>query len=91
MSHTPGPFGTEYWKSAICPAIGFVGTFPESRDERRSNARLIAAAPELLDALKAMLKMYCELVNSGDCGDWSPEEDEEVIAARAAIAKAEGE
>lgn len=49
---------------------------------------LIAAAPDLLTALQAMTDRYCELVDSGDCGFWNSSEDEEVIAARAALSKA---
>ena len=55
-----------------------------------ANARLIAAAPELLDALREMLDRYVSLANSGDAGFWNPETELEVKAARAAIAKAEG-
>ena len=54
-----------------------------------ANARLIAAAPETLEAAKALLEHYLSLANSGDCGFWDPEEEEQVIAVRAAIAKAE--
>lgn len=57
-----------------------------------ADARLIAAAPELLAALKA-----CEdrlaLVLECDCDDDKPEDTETIAAfaaARAAIAKAEG-
>lgn len=53
-----------------------------------ADANLIAAAPDLLEALNGMISMYCELINSGDAGYWNPEEVPEVIAARAAIAKA---
>ncbi|MFN7611738.1 MAG: hypothetical protein ACK5QX_12520 [bacterium] len=57
---------------------------------RRANARLIAAAPDLLTALQDLLDHYLELANSGDCGAWDPEPEPQVIAARAAIAKARG-
>lgn len=50
---------------------------------------LIAAAPELLDALRAITKRYVDLAGSGDCGFWNPEEEPEVIAARAALEKAD--
>jgi hypothetical protein len=56
--------------------------------ECEANGRLIAAAPELLEALEAMTRMYASLVESGDCGFWNPEEVDEVRAARAAIARA---
>lgn len=55
-----------------------------------ADARLIAAAPELLESLTALLEHYVELVNCGDCGKWNPENESEVLAARSAIAKATG-
>jgi hypothetical protein len=54
------------------------------------DARLIASAPELLSALEAVTKAYVELVQSDYPPSWSAEKDSEVIAARAAIAKAKG-
>lgn len=45
---------------------------------------------ELLEALKDLTDHYVELINSGDCGAWDVEEEPKVIAARAAIQKAEG-
>ena len=53
-----------------------------------ANARLIAAAPELLEALQGFLDMYVRLVNNDGSGACDPEYDPHVIAARAAIAKA---
>lgn len=47
-------------------------------------------AVELLEALQGMLERYVSLVNSGDAGFWDCETEPEVIAARAAIAKAGG-
>lgn len=52
---------------------------------REANARLIAAAPDLLLALDDLLFAYCDPGNQG--GD----HDDKVEAARAAIAKARGE
>jgi len=46
---------------------------------------------DLLEALEEITKMYCDMINSGDCGNWNPETDKEVIKARAAIAAARGE
>jgi len=54
MTHTPGPWivfngGVSVWANG-----GYIKQhFPEApRDERHANARLIAAAPELLEACK---------------------------------------
>jgi predicted nuclease with TOPRIM domain len=40
---------------------------------------------ELEAALRGLLTAHVELVNSGDCGNWDPEVEVEVIAARAAL------
>jgi hypothetical protein len=58
-----------------------------------ADARLIAAAPELLASNEALLARYVALVESGDCGFWDADAEAEptVIAARAAIARARGE
>jgi len=61
---------------------------PDLQDEVRSNARLIAAAPDMLAALEAITKRYVDLAGSGDCGNWNPEEEPEVIAARSALRSA---
>lgn len=42
---------------------------------------------EVVEALENFLKMYVAMVNSGDCGNWDPETDVEVIQARAALAR----
>jgi len=54
-----------------------------SRETEESNARLIAAAPDLLEALAVLT----ELVSFQICDDGHPA----IINARAAIAKATGE
>ena len=55
--------------------------YPDQREEAEANARLIAAAPELLQALQEVTA-YCKELGF----DWSC-----LIQARAAIAKATGE
>lgn len=40
----------------------------------------------LVNALVGMVNVYTALVNCGDCGNWNPEEDKEVIVARKAFA-----
>ena len=44
-----------------------------------------SAAPTMREALDKLLTRYRALVLSGDCGFWDPEEEAEVIAARAAL------
>lgn len=61
-----------------------------TRQKAECYARLIAAAPELLEALKGILARYVQLAGSGDCGFWNPEDEDWVKASRCAIAKAEG-
>jgi len=92
--HTPGPW--IYFSEA--PAIMGLDTedgtqsveiciFPEWFDEYKSeqwaNAALIAAAPDLLEALEELNKIM-----EDGCGVWTIESQRR---ARAAIAKAKGE
>lgn len=105
MKHTPGPWKAEFWDYgdelwfggsgagmwSIGPAyLGGDGPEKEGLERMEADARLIAAAPDLLAALKTFVAEYVELVESGDAGFWDAEEEAKVIAARAAIAKAEG-
>lgn len=105
IKHTPGPWFAEandsYWEvnplnggedgtpfsvaNVCCSAPGF-------RDGglQEANARLIAAAPELLQSLNEILSLYVSLVESGDAGFWNAEQEQEVIFARSVIAKATG-
>lgn len=66
-------------------SIGFMsptrGEIPS--EERLANARLIASAPKLLDALEQLLAYHIMLGNSPDSS--------KAQEARAAIAKAKGE
>lgn len=59
-------------------------------EEAVANARLIAAAPEMYEALKALFESYKELADSGDAGFWSLEDTLEGKQALAALSKAEG-
>lgn len=69
-------------KDAQGEIIAQVCDLEKESDESTANARLLAAAPDLLDALRGMLEYFCE--NGHD--DYS--DTETVQAARAAIAKA---
>lgn len=93
--HTWGPwfeFADQGDTIAIMPAgrQGDVCLFAKPYPSR-ANARLIAAAPDLLAALSTFLTEYVRLVESGDAGFWDAEKEPKVIAARAAIAKAKGQ
>jgi hypothetical protein len=71
---------------------GIRGTEPhEPADEVAANARLIASAPDLLEALTALYADYKELADSGDAGFWQLENRDVGKQALAALAKATGE
>ncbi len=84
-AHTPGPWATDgltvyprmILDAKIQPRICKVDSFHTGGGDRESNARLIAAAPELLEALRKA-ERHC------------PPNSEAEILARAAIAKSEG-
>lgn len=97
MPHTPGPWTAsltcrEYVGpfarahistrgNFICGIYGGRSTEPVGPDEADANARLIAAAPDLLAAL--------EYIVARNGTDWSPETARDL--ATKAIAKAKGE
>lgn len=93
--HTPGP-----WYSAITPTsgtwvgsdpqcmIGIARIFGDSDEETEANAALIAAAPDLLEALKALHS--CHRAFSNDPEMWTALDDDARKQAEAAIEKAEG-
>jgi hypothetical protein len=78
-------FGPDYRKPGVCPCdIGDVHhTSSQSEATQEANARLIAAAPELLEALVDLLRETSD--GQQLCAV------QFVHAARAAIAKARGE
>lgn len=99
MSHTPGPWEhdeklpTSVWANGIWVASTNVETI-RSLHERTANARLIAAAPELLDALVELRESLrnetgsnvCICNVSGTVNHTCP-----ITKAEAAIKKARGE
>jgi hypothetical protein len=103
-NHTPGPWTIQQagYESYILGRIrgGRVASIYESdqpTDEERANARLIAAAPELLEACRGVLGLFDRLVIRPDGDHDSPDTDPAYIATlgefarlRAVIAKAEG-
>ena len=97
MSHTPGPWTTKetgYLNQMIDvePSIGCVYGVG---DKGQANARLIAAAPDLLAALEVLMGIVSDSNGvsgyhlNGDIAEW--DEFDEINIAIAALAKAKGE
>jgi hypothetical protein len=93
-NRTPGPWETyefddqigvsgNYADVADCTGLEYRFDSSRSREEILANARLIAAAPDLLEALKALL--FNATHGNGLEAHYRAQDD-----ARAAIAKAEG-
>jgi len=96
QKHTEGPWKSNYplitaqGDMALTVAVVLsrednkarIDSAAKTKDEAMANARLIAAAPDLLSALIAMMNRYGDKTEHSFC--------DASIAARAAIAKAEG-
>ena len=88
--HTPGPWEATLGASGMTAVEADNGTIVASYVSE-ADARLIASAPDLLEALHGLIVFGCPACN-GDCGAANPP----VLAcpiqsARAAIRKATGE
>jgi hypothetical protein len=91
-AHTPGPWRAT-GRRVVKWSDGGVGigiadcsfAIPEVTDECLANARLIAAAPDLLDALRTLLPQISDRPEAA-----SAFPDEDLAPGLAAIAKAEG-
>jgi len=85
--HTPGPWAASPYMN-ITSRNGTVAKTEQmpgnDEAERKANAHLIAAAPDLLSALREMMSVF------QDHEQYDEESAEVVSIARAAIAKAEG-
>lgn len=99
QSHTPGPWVSRNnmvfgGKKCICSNVNAASPTPQNIAEdvamSIANARLMAAAPELLEALQGMIEVYGGQYND-DCLPKSSTELELIQQARAAIAKATGQ
>jgi len=60
-----------------------------ARDCTEANANLIAAAPDMYEALKGLTE-WAKLSFSDDVGEWADENDPAIVTAIKAQAKAEG-
>lgn len=90
-NHTKGPWGVlpdiDFYIRRIFAGshyIGVIGNSDDTIDVTIANARLIAAAPDLLDVL-------CEMVAMMDCGDEHGAGSDWHKKAKVVIAKAKGE
>lgn len=79
------------YERAFCQVDSYSEGFGPNRAERDANAHLIAAATELYAEIERAMKARVELIESGDCGFWDPNDDGEVLSMRKALAKARGE
>ena len=98
QKHTPGPWyvletkhcvGGPLGPNGIGSGIAMCGMRARTPEEQEANARLIAAAPDLLDALKGIVREI-RAYSSPECDDADSIGYAELKAADAAIAKAEG-
>jgi hypothetical protein len=105
--HTPGPWEVVTFDDGPERAMGYIITNATYKGEIDANARLVAAAPELLEALERLApkdgpKMtisefggfeccFCGGDFSNHIGDFKHHGDCDYLSARAAIAKAKGE
>ncbi len=94
LTHTPGPWkwcGTQQKPKKFCYLSGQdfkgVGVALSGFTENKANAHLIAAAPELLEALKTLLEASRELDQSATHDGL--DNCKAITQARAAIRKAE--
>ena len=87
-THTPGPWKVSSHQTQIhserCGLVAILEEFTE-KSTTHANARLIAAAPELLEQCKLFEKVLTHLINSGDSGA-----DLERDKLREILAKVEG-
>ena len=99
MSFTPGPWHVSELDGRTVgpvrvlradgdvPQLQAVARVMDRTGEWQANARLIAAAPELLQALRDLVDDYEAILGDGLTAETAPAE---LRTARAAIAKAEG-
>ena len=85
--HTPGPWHVDYTQGMVTQdGVPIAYVYGDYSDTPLPDARLIAAAPDLLAALKVLLFAFEELAKA-----IKPlSSDPVIVSARAAVCKAEG-
>ena len=101
MRHTPGPWRTFVWNEfageAVIPHVTVItdnkgiAKFSRWTDEVMANALLIAAAPELLEALEGYVERDEKMATHGTVPYSAQTINNWRLLARAAIKKARGE
>ena len=85
--------GVNRFQASLCPGYVTYSRRGEkqwtSAEEVLANVALARAAPDLLEALEALVVETCDYNKINNLGD--PEEQHNIKLARAAIAKAKGE
>lgn len=95
--HTPGPWWANEKRHDDYPTKISIETdsynicLVDGGLDQQANANLIAAAPDLLEALENLFIDYKQLADSGDAGFWKLEDQDVAKKAMAAIARAKGE
>jgi hypothetical protein len=87
VSHTPGPWHS--YKSTVYFPDKLGGFDIRACPDAEDNAQLIAAAPDLLMALKLLHDNTADYIRINNLGD--PHQNQDMQMARAAIAKAEAQ
>jgi hypothetical protein len=90
--HTPGPWA-QVGTDVVTDNFLIAACGERNNPVAKANARMIAAAPELLDALIAMQKAFDQLlpgIGKIACQDYANINEAPIFAARA-IAKAKGQ
>lgn len=77
--------GTVEHVASLLVGDGYVHTAEILRALRTALTARAEHEETLRVALRQLLTRYLELVNCGDCGNWNPEKELEVIDARAAL------
>lgn len=88
LIHFGGPqIGHKASGEAVCTMWGDEN---DPADPFHANARLIAAAPDLYEALKELFDSYKQLADSGDAGNWFLEDQAVGKKALSALSKVRG-
>ena len=95
VKHTPGPWTVSVVNSVVCvQATDEIGQQFDicsmSNFDMEANARLIAAAPDLLEALADMKRVFGDPVTRRALGGHNERQQLAILSASSAIARARG-